>query len=81
MFWLWETQGHLKRDCRRGLPRDFSRNSELSRIYRKYDKGSHWTNECRSARDMQGNPLLMENFPKWVSLYPGNKQQEPDISC
>lgn len=33
----------------------------LNETKEKYVKDMHWTNQWRSARAMQGNPLLMEN--------------------
>lgn len=32
-----------------------------SRLYKRCAKGRHWTNECRSTRDSQGNPLPSGN--------------------
>lgn len=57
-------QGHLKRDCRQVIPRNnvSSRNNGNrmplpSGVCRRCGKGKHWTNECRSTKDRQGNPL------------------------
>lgn len=57
-------QGHLKRYCRHGNCRNnfFCRNNLKiipwpSEKCRRYDKALHWTNDWRSTRDRQGNPL------------------------
>ncbi|XP_052568117.1 endogenous retrovirus group K member 10 Gag polyprotein-like [Peromyscus californicus insignis] len=57
-------QGHLKRDCTQVIPRKnvSSRNNGNrmplpSGVCRRCGKGKHWTNEYRSTRDRQGNPL------------------------
>lgn len=44
-------RGHLKRNCRQGVPRESSRRPQLSRICRQCSKGRLWANEGRSARD------------------------------
>ena len=40
-----DKQGHLKRDFRLGVPRNFSRTLQPPRICRRYDKCRHWTSE------------------------------------
>ena len=46
------------------LEKIFSKNNPFrmplpSGLCRRCGKGRHWTNECRSTRDCQGNPLLL----------------------
>ena len=52
--------GHLRRDCRQGIPRnnissgnDKNRRTQPLGMCRRYGKGCHWTNECRSTKDNQ----------------------------
>ena len=37
---------------------------QTSGVRRRCDKGRHWTNEYRSTKDRQGNPLPSENPQK-----------------
>ena len=52
-------QGHLKRDCKQGVPRNnaFPKNNPNRMplpfgVCRTCDKGRHWMNECKSTRDI-----------------------------
>lgn len=54
-------QGHLKRDCRNGVPRNnaTSKNNQLripllSGLCRRCSKNGHWANECKSMKNIQG---------------------------
>ncbi|XP_049979759.1 uncharacterized protein [Alexandromys fortis] len=60
--------GHLRRDCRQGIPRNNvssgngkNRRTQPLDICRRCGKGRHWTNECRSTRDSSGNPIPLRN--------------------
>ena len=61
-------QGHLKRESRQIVHRNniYNKNNSNRRPqpfgeYRRCGKGHHWTDECRSRRDRQGNPLSTGN--------------------
>ncbi|XP_059043438.1 endogenous retrovirus group K member 5 Gag polyprotein-like [Mustela lutreola] len=58
---LCERDGHLKRDCPegKGFPRPVKPAPGLCPHCRK---GNHWANECRSQKDIQGNPLPPNNW-------------------
>ena len=60
--------GHMKRDFRQWNYRNNAssrnnrnRRTQTSGLCRRCGKGRHWTNECRSTRDKQGNPLPSGN--------------------
>ncbi|MGU7598322.1 hypothetical protein, partial [Enterococcus faecalis] len=54
--------GHTKRNCRQTNSNNVSYGRPLpSGLCRRCGKGRHWTNECRSIRDIQGNPLRSGN--------------------
>ena len=65
---------HLEGDCEQDITRNnvFSKHSSnrmpfTSGLRRTYSKGRHWTNDCISTRDIQGNPLLLENSLRGLS--------------
>ena len=68
--------GHIKRDCKQGISRNiFTRNIPNrmplpSGLCRRCGKGRHWTNECRSTRDRQGNFLPLVNTSRGLSQAP-----------
>ncbi len=62
--------GHMKRNCKQRTFRNnnntFTRNNRNRRtqpsgLCRRCGKGRHWTNECRSTRDIQGNLIQTGN--------------------
>ena len=72
--------GHLKGDCRQGISRNNTssgngrnRRPRPSGICRWFSKGQHWTNECRSTADRQGNPIPLGNCLRGVSQAPKPK--------
>ena len=65
---------HLKGDFKQDITRNniFSKHSSnriplTSGLCRKYGKGRHWTNDCRSTEGIQGNALLLENSLRGLS--------------
>ena len=69
--------GHMKRDCRQWNSRNNAssrnnrnRRTQPSGLCRRCGKGRHWTNECRSTRDKQGNPLPSGNSIGGLSKAP-----------
>ena len=69
--------GHMKRDCRQWNSRNNAssrnnrnRRTQPSGLCRRCGKGRHWTNECRSTRDKQGNPLPSGNTIGGLSKAP-----------
>ena len=72
--------GHLKRDCRQRNSRnnissgnDKNRRPQPSGICRRCGKGRHWSNECRSTTDRQGNPIPSGNSLRGLSQAPKPK--------
>ena len=72
--------GHLKRDFRQGISRNNTssgngrnRKPRPSGICRRSGKGQHWTNECRSTTDRQGNPKPSGNSLRGLSQIPKPK--------
>lgn len=59
--------GHLERDCpqggSRGNPGGVQGDSQPG-LCPKCKKGKHWANECRSVKDINGQPLTSGNLPK-----------------
>ena len=69
--------GHIKRNCKQGIPRNntFARNNPNrmplpSGLCRRCGKGRHWTSECRSTRDRQGNFLPLVDTSRGLSQAP-----------
>lgn len=84
-----ETLGHLRKDCYCSVTkRDTSlednqnRKPQPSGICRKCGEGTHWTNECRSKKDMHGNPLSSGNWMTGLVVGPGtnNKSDQSAVS-
>ena len=72
--------GHQTMDCRQGISRNNTssgngknRKPQPSGIYRRCDKGQHWTNECRSTTDRQGNLIPSGNSLRGLSQAPKPK--------
>ena len=60
--------GYLRKDCRQWIPMNSvssgngrNRRTQTSGICRRCGKGQHWTNECRSMKNRQGNPIPSGN--------------------
>ena len=69
--------GHLRRDYKQWIPRNNSssgnnrnRRTQPSVICRRCDKGQHWTNECWSMKDRQGNLIPLGNTMECLSQAP-----------
>ena len=72
--------GHLRRDCRQRIPRNNissgngkNRRTQASVICIRCCKGRYWTNECRSTKDRQGNPIPLGNSLRGLSQAPRSK--------
>lgn len=59
-----------------------NRKPQPSGICRKCGEGTHWTNECRSKKDMHGNPLSSGNWMTGLVVDPGtnNKSDQSAVS-
>ena len=77
--------GHIRRNCTQGavgnptlLRNNTNRRPLPSGLCRRCGKGRHWTNECRSTRDKEGNLLPTGNAPRgFPQEAPKNQNSKP----
>ena len=74
-----DKMGHMKRNCKQRIFRNNNnassrnnrnRRTQPSGLCRRCGKGRHWTNECRSTRDRQGNLIQTGNVRGGASQAP-----------
>ena len=73
-------QGHLKRNC----PNKGTMNKQPSNVRQpgtcpKCKKGKHWANECRSVKDINGQPINNPYVPGSKNMQGGPRPQGPKI--